>query len=95
MIFLNIVINELSENNFEQYNIEEFLFKMIKECYNLDYVPEYHKDINQTYCVEKCSNISHRGVQCGVWCESAVMRLLRGDGVELSVDAADDGLWSG
>ena len=45
MIFLNIVINELSENNFEQYNIEEFLFKMIKECYNLDYVPEYHKDI--------------------------------------------------
>lgn len=45
MIFLNIVINELTENNIEKYNIEEFLFKMIKECYNLDYVPEYHKDI--------------------------------------------------
>lgn len=45
MIFLNIVILELTEDNFEKYDIEEFLFKMIKECYNLDYVPEYHSDI--------------------------------------------------
>ena len=45
MIFLNIEIIELTENNFEKYNIEEFLFNMIKICYGLDYVPEYHKDI--------------------------------------------------
>ncbi len=45
MIFLNIEIFELNENNLEKYNIEEFLFKMIKECYNLDYVPEYHSDV--------------------------------------------------
>ena len=53
------------------------------------------KSLSNRKFASKCSNISHRGVQCGVWCESAVMRLLRGDGVELSVDAADDGLWSG
>lgn len=45
MIFLNIKINELTENNIKNYDIEGFLFKMIKECYNLDYVPEYHSDI--------------------------------------------------
>lgn len=45
MIFLNIEIIELTENNLEKYDIESFLFNMIKECYNLDYVPEFHKDV--------------------------------------------------
>ena len=45
MIFLNIEIIELTENNLEKYDVEAYLFKMIKECYNLDYVPEFHKDV--------------------------------------------------
>lgn len=49
MILLNIEIYELTENNLNEYNIEEFLLKMIKTCYNLDYVPEYHKDVKNLY----------------------------------------------
>lgn len=45
MIFLKIEIYELTEKNLQQYEIEDFLFKMIKTCYGLDYVPEFHKDV--------------------------------------------------
>ncbi len=58
MIFLNIKISELTENNFEKYDIEGFLFKMIKECYDLDYVPEYHSDVKNLmkYYVKPAKN---------------------------------------
>ena len=49
---MNIEIMELNEEQLIKYPIEEFLFKMIKESYGLDYVPEYHfdvKNINKYY----------------------------------------------
>ena len=59
MIDLKIEIIELNENNLEKYNIEDFLLKMIKKCYNLDYVPEFHKDIKNLsdYYIQPEKNI--------------------------------------
>ncbi len=45
MNLLNIKIRELKKEDIDQYKIKNFLFKMIKESYDLDYVPEYHYDI--------------------------------------------------
>ncbi len=42
---MNIKIIELDENKLSKYNVEKFIFKMIKESYGLDYVPEYHFDV--------------------------------------------------
>jgi len=42
---MNIKIIELEENHLSKYHVEEFIFKMIKESYGLDYVPEYHFDV--------------------------------------------------
>ncbi|WP_455645413.1 GNAT family N-acetyltransferase [Methanosphaera sp.] len=42
---MNIEIIELNKELIDEYNVKEFLFHMIKLCYNLDYVPEYHYDI--------------------------------------------------
>lgn len=42
---MNIKIRELTYDDIEKYNVKDFLFKMVKLCYNLDYVPEYHYDI--------------------------------------------------
>ena len=42
---MNIKITELKEEYIEKYNIKEFLFNMIKTCYNMDYIPQYHYDI--------------------------------------------------
>lgn len=46
---MNIEIMELNEENIEKYHVEKFLFRMIKESYNLDYVPEYHYDVKNLY----------------------------------------------
>lgn len=42
---MNIEIVELTEELMEKYEVKKFIFKMIKESYNLDYVPEYHYDV--------------------------------------------------
>ncbi|MCI5866957.1 MAG: GNAT family N-acetyltransferase [Methanosphaera sp.] len=42
---MNIEIIELKKSDIERYNVKEFLFDMVKKCYDLDYVPEYHYDI--------------------------------------------------
>ena len=42
---MNIEIMELKKEHLEKYDVEKFLFKMVKESYDLDYVPEYHYDI--------------------------------------------------
>lgn len=36
---------ELKEEHIDKYEVEKFLFKMIKDNYHLDYVPEYHYDV--------------------------------------------------
>ena len=36
---------ELKKEHITEYKVEEFLFRMVKESYDLDYVPEYHYDI--------------------------------------------------
>lgn len=46
---MNIKIRELKKEDINQYKIEKFLFRMVKESYNLDYVPEYHYDIKNLY----------------------------------------------
>lgn len=46
---MKIEIMELKKEHLEEYNVENFLFKMVKESYNLDYVPEYHYDITDLY----------------------------------------------
>jgi len=46
---MNIEILELKEEHIAPYKVENFLFKMIKENYNLDYVPSYHYDIKNLY----------------------------------------------
>ncbi|RAP52500.1 MAG: GNAT family N-acetyltransferase [Methanosphaera sp. rholeuAM270] len=56
---MNIEIRELKKEDLEKYPIEEFLFKMIKESYDLDYVPEYHydiKDLNKYYITPNKNN---------------------------------------
>lgn len=42
-------IMELDKKLQREYDVEKFLFKMIKESYGLDYVPEYHYDIVDLY----------------------------------------------
>ena len=49
---MNIEIMELKAEHLSEYGVEDFIFKMIKESYGLDYVPEYHfdvKDLNNYY----------------------------------------------
>lgn len=36
---------ELKKEHIAKYDVERFLFKMIKDSYDLDYVPEYHYDV--------------------------------------------------
>lgn len=42
---MNIKIKELTKENLNEYNVTNFLFKMIKQEYHMTYVPSYHKDI--------------------------------------------------
>lgn len=42
---MNIKIIQPTEDDIIKYNVKDFLFKMVKYCYNLDYVAEYHYDI--------------------------------------------------
>lgn len=42
---MDIDIIELKEEHLEQYKVEEFLFRLIKESFDLDYVPEFHYDV--------------------------------------------------
>lgn len=42
---MDINIIELKEEHLEQYKVEEFLFRLIKESFGLDYVPEFHYDV--------------------------------------------------
>ncbi|AWX32882.1 GNAT family N-acetyltransferase [Methanosphaera sp. BMS] len=42
---MNLEIIELKEKHLSEYQVEDFIFKMIKESYGLDYVPEYHFDV--------------------------------------------------
>ncbi len=42
---MDIKIIELTNENIEKYNVKKYLFDMVKLCYDLDYVPEYHYDI--------------------------------------------------
>ena len=42
---MNMDILELNDELIEKYNVEDFLFKMIKISYQMNYVPEYHYDI--------------------------------------------------
>lgn len=55
---MNIKIIELKEEHLEQYKVEEFLFRLIKESYGLDYVPEFHYDIKELkkYYIDPCKN---------------------------------------
>lgn len=46
---MNIKILELKKEHLNKYDVENFLFKMVKESYGLDYVPEYHYDIKNLY----------------------------------------------
>lgn len=46
---MNLELRELKKEDIEKYEIEKFLFKMVKESYGLDYVPEYHYDIKDLY----------------------------------------------
>lgn len=46
---MNIEIMELNEELIESYHVKRFIFKMIKENYNLEYVPEYHYDVKNLY----------------------------------------------
>jgi GNAT superfamily N-acetyltransferase len=38
-------IKSLQKEHLAQYDVEEFLFKMIKEEYGYGFIPEYHQDI--------------------------------------------------
>ena len=42
---MNLSILELNDELIEKYDVEAFLFHMIKISYKLDYVPEYHYDV--------------------------------------------------
>lgn len=46
---MNLELRELKKEDIEKYEIEKLLFKMVKESYGLDYVPEYHYDIKDLY----------------------------------------------
>jgi ribosomal protein S18 acetylase RimI-like enzyme len=45
VLFMNVIIRELGENSKEIKEVQEFLFKMIKQEFGYDYVPEWHQDI--------------------------------------------------
>jgi len=56
---MNFKILELNENLLEKYDVKKFVFKMIKDSYGLDYVPEYHYDVvnmDEYYINPKRSN---------------------------------------
>lgn len=55
---MNIEIMELKKEDIERYDVENFLFKMIKDSYNLDYVPEYHYDVKNLckYYIDPAKN---------------------------------------
>ena len=42
-LMMNIIIKELDENSVK--DVQEFLFKQIKQEFGFDYVPEWHQDI--------------------------------------------------
>lgn len=42
---MNIQVMQLNPELMEKYHVKDFLFSMIKSCYGLDYVPEYHYDV--------------------------------------------------
>lgn len=42
---MNVTIKELSNSPEEIYNVQKFLFKMIKKEFGYDYVPKWHQDI--------------------------------------------------
>lgn len=42
---MNVTIRQLGNNSEEIKDVQEFLFKMIKEEFGYDYVPEWHQDI--------------------------------------------------
>ena len=42
---MNIKIQELQKNQIKKYDVKNFLFRMIKTCYGIDYIPKYHYDI--------------------------------------------------
>lgn len=46
---MNLSILELNDELIEKYDVEDFLFHMIKISYKLDYVPEYHYDVVDLY----------------------------------------------
>ena len=55
---MNIEFIELKEEHLSKYQVEDFIFKMIKESYGLDYVPEYHFDVKglNTYYISPSKN---------------------------------------
>ena len=42
---MNVTIKQLSNNPKEIYDVQNFLFKMIKQEFGYDYVPKWHEDI--------------------------------------------------
>ena len=42
---MDIEIIQPNKNDIIKYDVKNFLFKMVKYCYDLDYVAEYHYDI--------------------------------------------------
>ena len=64
---MNIEIIELKKSDIERYNVKEFLFDMVKKCYDLDYVAtsairSYDRDYNvknRTYSREHTASF-HR-----------------------------------
>lgn len=56
---MNIQIIQLQPELIQKYNVQEFIFSMIKSSYGLDYVPEFHYDvinIEEYYLNPKRSN---------------------------------------
>ena len=45
VLFMDVIIKQLSKNSQEIKNVQEFLFKMIKDEFGYEYVPEWHQDI--------------------------------------------------
>jgi ribosomal protein S18 acetylase RimI-like enzyme len=42
---MNVAIKELSRNSRDINDVQDFLFKMIKDEFGYDYVPEWHQDV--------------------------------------------------
>ena len=49
IILLKYKIEQLKDTNIPLSEVEDFLLKHIKNEYNLDYTPEYHRDIKYLY----------------------------------------------